>query len=422
MVTEDEVKKDSERSDSIWFRVNDLYLFGENSIMLQRYIISQPWGENDFAVDTILKLHKKVFVEKLITFYLETKQEIDAVLDIFIRTNRGGEPLSYSNLLMSFITANWQKDTRSEFRKLIDQIFEIGRPGFMVDSDFILKTCLVLFCKDIKFRLKNFDSESVGAIEDNWPRITKSIIEVFKLAEKWGFNNSIVRAKNAFIPIIYYIYYNQLENRINNPLLSREEKEEMRRWFCISLLKRVFGGQSDSVLVGIRKVLNKNLRSGRFPFAEIKYAFKDNPSKNLSFDEEFIDGLLSLHKDDSSSYTVMALIYSHMPFGDRIYHLDHLHPAAFFRSIKKDDKMSEDNYNFFKYSENWDTLPNLQLLNDRVNEHKNDMSLEEWILVDKVDLDYQLIPKDVSLDVKDFKEFITKRKAMLKERLMAIVQ
>lgn len=421
-LTEDEVKKDSERSDSIWFRVNDLYLFGENSIKLQRYIISQPWGENDFAVDTILKLHKKVFVEKLITFYLETKQEIDAVLDIFIRTNRGGEPLSYSNLLMSFITANWQKDTRSEFRKLIDQIFEIGRPGFMVDSDFILKTCLVLFCKDIKFRLKNFDSESVGAIEDNWPRITKSIIEVFKLAEKWGFNNSIVRAKNAFIPIIYYIYYNQLENRINNPLLCREEKEEMRRWFCISLLKRVFGGQSDSVLVGIRKVLNKNLRSGRFPFAEIKYAFKDNPSKNLSFDEEFIDGLLSLHKDDSSSYTVMALFYSHMPFGDRIYHLDHLHPAAFFRSIKKDDKMSEDNYNFFKDSENWDTLPNLQLLNDRVNEHKNDMSLEEWILVDKVDLDYQLIPKDVSLDVKDFKEFITKRKAMLKERLMAIVQ
>ena len=421
-LTEDEVKKDSERSDSIWFRVNDLYLFGENSIKLQRYIISQPWGENDFAVDTILKLHKKVFVEKLITFYLETKQEIDAVLDIFIRTNRGGEPLSYSNLLMSFITANWQKDTRSEFRKLIDQIFEIGRPGFMVDSDFILKTCLVLFCKDIKFRLKNFDSESVGAIEDNWPRITKSIIEVFKLAEKWGFNNSIVRAKNAFIPIIYYIYYNQLENRINNPLLCREEKEEMRRWFCISLLKRVFGGQSDSVLVGIRKVLNKNLRSGRFPFAEIKYAFKDNPSKNLSFDEEFIDGLLSLHKDDSSSYTVMALIYSHMPFGDRIYHLDHLHPAAFFRSIKKDDKMSEDNYNFFKDSENWDTLPNLQLLNDRVNEHKNDMSLEEWILVDKVALDYQLIPKDVSLDVKDFKEFITKRKAMLKERLMAIVQ
>ena len=84
--------------------------------------------------------------------------------------------------------------------------------------------------------------------------------------------------------------------------------------------------------------------------------------------------------------------------------------------------MSEDNYNFFKDSENWDTLPNLQLLNDRVNEHKNDMSLEEWILVDKVDLDYQLIPKDVSLDVKDFKEFITKRKAMLKERLMAIVQ
>ena len=35
-LTEDEVKRDSEQSDSIWFRVNDLYLFGENSIKLQR--------------------------------------------------------------------------------------------------------------------------------------------------------------------------------------------------------------------------------------------------------------------------------------------------------------------------------------------------------------------------------------------------
>ena len=50
------------------------------------------------------------------------------------------------------------------------------------------------------------------------------------------------------------------------------------------------------------------------------------------------------------------------------------------------------------------------------------MSLKDWIIADKVDLDYQLIPKDISLDVKDFKEFITKRKALLKERLMGIVQ
>ena len=79
-------------------------------------------------------------------------------------------------------------------------------------------------------------------------------------------------------------------------------------------------------------------------------------------------------------------------------------------------------YNFYKDSENWDTIPNLQLLNERVNEHKNDMSLEEWVKEDKIDLDFQLIPKDVSLKIENFKEFLTKRRLLLKERLMSIVQ
>ena len=67
-------------------------------------------------------------------------------------------------------------------------------------------------------------------------------------------------------------------------------------------------------------------------------------------------------------------------------------------------------------------MPNLQLLNGTLNESKNASPLSEWIVERMVDLDNQLIPKDVSLEVKDFKEFITKRKVLLKERLMAIVQ
>ena len=232
-----------------------------------------------------------------------------------------------------------------------------------------------------------------------------------------------MKAKNAVIPIVYYIYSHDIEKTINdNPLMHKEEKDIMRKWFCISLLRHVFGGQSDYVLKGIRDVLNEHVNENRFPFDEIKEAFKGNQSKSLSFNEEVIDGLLSLHKDDSSCYPVMALIYSHFDFGNQAYHKDHLHPAAYFSRLKPEECSSEEEYKFYKDSENWDTMPNLQLLNDRVNEHKNDMSLEDWIAVDRVDLDNQLIPKDVSLDVKDFKEFITKRRALLKERLMTIVQ
>ena len=38
-----------------------------------------------------------------------------------------------------------------------------------------------------------------------------------------------------------------------------------------------------------------------------------------------------------------------------------------------------------------------------------------------VDLDTQLIPKNVSLEVRDFKAFIAERKKLLKSRLLSIV-
>lgn len=421
-LTDEEVKKSSEKTDSIWFKVSDLYNFGNQENLFDDFVCSQPWWNNVFARNTIRTLFRKIFREELITYYLESTQEIDTVLDIFTRTNRGGEPLSYSNLLMSFITAHWQKDTRSEFKRLCDQVFQIGRPGFMIDSDFILKTCLVLFCRDVKFRMKNFKTDTVSEIENNWDRIGKSIKEAFKLIESWGFNYSNVKAMNAVIPLIYFIYNHKIEDTINNPIQHRETKEEMRRWFCISLLKRVFGGQSDSVLIGIRNVLETKINDNVFPLEDIKNAFKENPSKNLSFDDEFINGLLSLHKDDLSCYPVMALIYSHLDFGNQTYHLDHLHPKSYFENLKKTEEMSEEEFRFYKDSSNWDTIPNLQMLNGILNESKNATPLKEWIVVNKVDLDNQLIPKDLSLDIKDFKNFITKRKETLKERLIKIVQ
>ena len=183
----------------------------------------------------------------------------------------------------------------------------------------------------------------------------------------------------------------------------------------------MFAGQSDAVLVGIRKVLDEKKTESGFPYNDIKEAFRENPSKNLSFDEEFINGLLGLHKDNSSCYPVMALIYSHLDYGNQTYHLDHLHPAAFFVNLRKTEEMTEEEYNFYKDSENWDTIPNLQMLNGILNESKNAKPLMEWVQENKVDLNNQLVPTNVSLNIKDFREFLIKRKALLKERLNSIV-
>ena len=410
----------SKDSNAIWFKVNDILRY-EDANDLDNYIDQQIWNNNQFAKSTIRTLRKKVFDEKIINYYLETSQEIDVVLDIFIRTNSGGEPLSFSNLLMSITTANWTlRDARKSLEDVVKKVFEIGKPGFMVNTDFILKVCLVLFNDNIKFQVKNFDRKSVQQFDMNWDRIKDSIIAAFKLVESWGFNDSSLRAKNAVIPLVYYIYHKNLENDINNQARHQSEKDAMRKWLCLSLLKRVFGGQSDAILTTIRKVLRKNIDQQGFPLEQIKEAFKDNPTKNLAFSSEYVEGLLTTQKDDPNCYPILALIYSHLNF-NQVFHKDHLHPFSYFQKLKETDFEDKDLYTFYKDPLNYNSIVNLQLLNSSLNESKLDTPLETWIRDKKIDLDNQLIPKDVDLSTKGFPKFVSKRKELLKKKFEEIV-
>lgn len=412
----DRVSKDP---NSIWFKVNDILRY-EDSNDLDDHIDQQIWKDNNFAKSTIRTLRKKIFEDKIINYYLETSQEIDVVLDIFIRTNSGGEPLSFSNLLMSITTANWvNHDARKSIEDVVQKIFEIGKPGFVVSADFILKTCLVLFNDNIKFQVKNFDRSSVQVFDDNWDRIKDALIATFKLIESWGFNDSNLRAKNAVIPLVYYIYHKSLENDINNQAHHTSEKYTMRKWLCLSLLKRVFGGQPDAVLTTIRKILKNNISKNEFPLEAIKEAFKDNPTKNLSFSYEFVEGLLATQKDDANCYSILSLLYSHLNF-NQVFHKDHLHPYSYFNKLKQ-GAMSDEMFSFYTNPLNFNSVLNLQLLNSSLNESKLDTPLIDWVKDKNIDLDNQLIPKNVSLDVKDFQDFVKARKELLVNKFIDIV-
>lgn len=414
---------DQKATTKIWFKVNDILKY-EKTNDLDKLIEDSGWLSQTYTKETIRQLRKVIFDEKLINYYLETTQEIDTVLDIFIRTNSGGEPLSFSDLLMSITTAHWKSDARKEIPDVVTKVFEIGNPGFLINKDFVLKACLVLLNDNIKFQVKNFDQVNVITFEENWDRIKKSIIETFTLLSNLGFNNHSLRAKNAAIPIVYYIYHRGIENDINNPLKYKNDKLLIRNWLCLSLLKGVFGTQSDSVLTGIRKAIKAELadtsKPPLFPLEGIKEEFKANPAKNLSFDNDFIEGLLTTQKDASECFPVLSLIYSHLNFGNQDYHKDHLHPASYFYNSKKAEYQTEEDFKFYTDPTNWNSILNLQLLNGTLNQSKLDTPLKDWVTKNNIDKVNQLIP-DVSLDISDFKTFLTERKKLLIEQLKKMV-
>lgn len=399
---------------TFWLKLNDILKYRTQTDLL-RFVRSQPWQNSDHAIDTVCKIWDKIFLDPVINYYLEESQELDQVLDIFIRTNSGGQPLSLSDLLMSLISSEWH-GAKQEVSDLIKGIY--SGYGFKIDKDFVLKTFLVLYNDNIKFSVNNFDKANLRLLEENWDKFQDSILAAFSLLKKWGFSEGSLRSKNAVIPIVYFIYYNDLEENITNPIKNEDAKRNIRKWLCISLLKGVFGSQSDTVLSGIRSVLDQYKGKHIFPFEEIKERFKNSPTKNLSLNDDFLENLLTTQKDSYESYPILALIYSHLNYDDdQVYDQDHLHPASYFKKLKKSAETNE----FFTDRNNWNSILNLQLINKSINRSKQAMSLAEWVETKNIDLDNQLIPKNVSLAIEDFKQFIEARRQLLLERLKNII-
>lgn len=406
---------------STWFLVKDI-LDLDSLQKVNKYINDNHLQENEYASDTLIGLFSQIHKEPLINFYLQEEQDSDKVLEIFIRANSGGTPLTFSDLLMSISSANWKTiDARKEIKDVIDKVYEIGKPSFIISKDFILKTCLVLYVDNIKFQLKNFTQSNVKLFEDNWSEIKKSILAAFTLFDKLGFNDKSFRAKNAAIPIIYYIHSHNLADKINTPLYDREDKEIIAKWLILSFIKSIFGGQSDSVITTIRSVLRET-KSKMFPAQEIMDAFKSE-SKNYSIDDDFITGLLEAQKDSNEAFYLLRLLYPKLDYQDPNLHQDHLHPATYFLSDEKLNAcgIPSEDIEFAKDDKNWNSVSNLQLLVWQINESKNDKLLAEWAKETGVSNESMFLSKGTSLDIKDFKSFIIDRRKNIRDYLKKLI-
>ena len=177
-LTEEEAARQNE--DMHWFEVGKILELRDEADV-NDYLSENGLMENDkegskFAKRTLFKLHSMIHKDRIINYYLEHSQELDKVLNILIRIDSGGTQLSYSDLLLSIATVQWStKNAREEITTFVDEINNVGE-GFAFDKDFILKSCLVLSdMTEIAFKVKNFSSENMLKIEEQWDAIIKAI-------------------------------------------------------------------------------------------------------------------------------------------------------------------------------------------------------------------------------------------------------
>lgn len=420
-LTEDEQQQRDK--DHYWFPVSKVRKFDE-PIDLAVHLQEQDLGPR--ATKSAGRLQKVLMVEPLINYYLETDQDLDKVLNIFIRVNSGGTPLSYSDLLLSIATTQWKEiDARQEVHGLVDILNKHGlEDGFRFSKDFVLKAGLMLAdLPSLKFRARNFTHENMARIEDNWWDIADALKLTAKLLEDFGLSGRHLSSQNSVLPLAYYVYKQGFGGELLDRKEYQQDRENMRTWLLQTTLAGVWsGGNVDSLLDRIREKLQD---TNKFPHNEL-FAVIRQEGRDPYLDEDSIDELLEVTYNDRRAFMLLSLIYDFVRLDTEHFHVDHIYPRTLMRKSKLvskgfDDETAE------QIEDRANRLPNLWLLQGTENLEKSKKLPREWI-----ELQYEDEASRMALyeryhlqdlgDIElDFEDFYEARHARLKPVLLGML-
>jgi hypothetical protein len=357
-------------------------------------------------------------------------------LNVFVRVNSGGEPLSLSDMLMSTAIANWtSRDAKKEILGLVDQV---QTRGFFISKDLILKACLYLYNSDIRYKVSNFSAAQVKPFEDNWDAVQASILAVFDLVGDFGYDERSLTSKNALLPIVYWVHHKGIAKGLTSQVALRGDRDAMRRWLHTMLLKGVFGSSADTILAAIRKAfvgetfgepfLLPDLAG--FPAAAIGTILRGQ-GKDPQVTDEFIESLLYTEYDDRQAFTILALLAPNLDYKNGDFHKDHLHPkSAFGNKALRAAKVALADLEFYGDRKHWNSILNLRHLDASENKSKQDSTLADWaskeakrqkVSLAKFCTDRQLPDEASLLEFASFREYISARRKVLGEQLRQLL-
>ena len=408
-----------DKSNEKWFRVGKILALHQD----YNYGIDEFAEDNNIDKESkrLLRLLDNVIHTKLnINFYEEDEQKPDKAVNIFIRINSGGTALSFSDILMSIAIANCkQMDAKTEIKNLVEHV---RSKGFNISHDFILKSFLYLYHKDVRSLITSFNLGFIELVENNWTRIRDAISNLFNLLRSFGLTDFTMTSYNAAMPILYYLYHKGIYQDFYKKIGNREDCEIIKKWLFSILLRRAFGASADSVLAQSRRAYTTDITGSYiketvtlFPATEINSEIR----KLSDVGDDFIEDLLYSQKDSRYSFPILAMLYPNLDYRNNNFHQDHLHPASAYNDLEEKDK---EKYGWQVYN----SILNLQMLDANENESKNAKPLEKWVSEQTRNKDMRkfmedhLIP-DTDLSLSNFSDFIEKRKAMLVQRIRKMI-
>ena len=360
-----------------WFRVHDVMSMNDGPAMVEWLTKHLDQQFLNHAYKTLDRLYRVVRKDHVVAYYEERGQKLDDVVQIFIRMNDGGTPLSHSDLLLSIAVAQWTThDAREEINELVRTLNRIG-PHFSFSKDLVLKAGLMLSdIGSVGFKVDNFNRENMAVLEKQWESIKSALTLTIQLVADFGFNQETLTAKNAILPIAYYLHRNKHEESFLTRSRYADDRERIRGWLIRSLLKTgVWGSGLDTLLTALRKVIRENVTE-EFPVARLGEEMSRR-GRELVFNDDEIEQLADMESHHPRVFALLSLIF---PFVDpsKRFHVDHIFPASrFSKRNLLGANIPDEQIEVFR--ERMNRLGNLQLLAEQANIEKRATMPAVWL-------------------------------------------
>lgn len=375
LLTDEQIRDAAGDTEHHWFPVSKVF-DAPNPMGIMIELAKRDLGNNAFAIRVLGDLYDAVHSKESLQMYEETEQDVERVLDIFIRVNSGGTTLSYSDLLLSIATAQWkERDARDAIHGLVDALNTTGA-GFGFSQDVVLKAGLMLAgINDIGFKVKNFTSDNMATLDRHWDAIGDSLKVAVGLLSDFGLSDATLSAKSVVIPVAHYIHVRGLDDTYRTAVTHATDRSLVRSWVLRSLVVRgVWGSGLDTLLRDLRSVITEDGQTG-FPSTQLERVMALR-GKSLAVTDELIDDVLGLSYGGARTFTVLALLFDHVDTRNQ-FHVDHIFPKAQL-DAKRLRAQNIPPADVAALGDQRDQLANLQLLPGPENIDKSDAAPDDW--------------------------------------------
>jgi uncharacterized protein DUF262 len=193
----------------------------------------------------------------------EERQSESDILEIFVRINRQGTPLSRSDLVFSMLKLQW-KDSATALPEFVEKINRGN--SLALDIDFVVRCLFVVSDLGAKFDVDILRKKSnVEKITENYDKCVKAIKSTLDYVQQecWVSSSKALGGNQNLIPFVYYLFHCPSQRIPKNAI------DSFRKSFFLLAFAGPFSRWGDSRISNfVRTQLRPSIDSGEklFPF------------------------------------------------------------------------------------------------------------------------------------------------------------